>query len=49
MTDTNQLKLQIARCKRLARTSDDETARSLLALAAEYERRLLDTPRRDYA
>lgn len=40
MTDKDQLQTQIARCKRLARMSDDETARRLLALAAEYEERL---------
>jgi hypothetical protein len=40
MTEKDQLQTQIARCKRLARMSDDETARRLLALAAEYEERL---------
>lgn len=40
MTDKDQLQSQIARCKRLARMSDDETARRLLALAAEYEEQL---------
>ena len=49
MTDKDQLQTQIARCKRLARMSDDETSRRLLALAAEYEDRLRETPRRDCA
>lgn len=49
MTEKDQLHTQIARCKRLARMSDDETARRLLALAAEYEERLRAVPQRECA
>jgi hypothetical protein len=49
MTDKDQIKMQIARCKRLARMSDDETARRLLILAQEYEERLRGVERRDCA
>ncbi len=45
MTETDHLKIQIARCRRLARLSDDaRTSKSLLALAAEYEERLRQKP-----
>jgi hypothetical protein len=49
MTDKDHLKTQIARCKRLARLSDDETSRRLLVLAQEYEERLRGAERRDCA
>jgi hypothetical protein len=49
MTEKDQIKTQIARCKRLARMSDDETSRRLLALAAEYEDRLRGAEHRDCA
>lgn len=50
MTSNDYLKLQIARCRRLARSSDDaETSRRLLALAAEYEDRLRRSPQRHCA
>jgi hypothetical protein len=49
MTDKDQIKMQIARCKRLARMSDDETSRRLLILAQEYEERLRGVERRDCA
>ena len=49
MTDKDHLKTQIARCKRLARMSDDETSRRLLALAEEYEERLRGAAHRDCA
>ena len=45
MTETDHLKLQIARCRRLARLSGDaQTSNCLLALAAEYEERLKRSP-----
>ena len=45
MTETDHLKIQIARCRRLARLSDDaRTSKSLLALADEYEERLRQKP-----
>ena len=50
MTETDHLKTQIARCRRLARLSDDaETSRRLIALAAEYEERLKEAPQLTYA
>lgn len=49
MTEKDQIKTQIARCKRLARMSDEETSRRLLTLAAEYEDRLRGCERRDCA
>lgn len=45
MTEIDHLKIQIARCRRLARLSDDaETSRRLLALALEFEERLKQSP-----
>lgn len=50
MSEIDHLKLQIARCRRLARLSDDaETSKCLLALAAKYKERLKQAPQRDCA